>query len=110
MKHIRLISYVIFGAVMLHAAMQAAAQQPADPGQPSPAVTDPLARELLRCKALNEKAEADARCRAAYEENRKRFFAPDKPYEATPVDMFPKGHNEPWTIERRKSEAPSSEK
>ena len=36
--------------------------------------TDPLVREIKRCEALGMAAEQDARCEAAWAENRRRFF------------------------------------
>ena len=36
--------------------------------------TDPLTREITRCEALGMAAEQDARCDAAWAENRQRFF------------------------------------
>jgi conjugative transfer region protein TrbK len=36
--------------------------------------TDPLAHEISRCEALGMLAEQDARCQAAWAENRQRFF------------------------------------
>ena len=39
------------------------------------ALSDSLTRELARCLRLGMAAEDDARCRAAWSENRRRFFA-----------------------------------
>ena len=39
---------------------------------------DPLATALTRCQALGAVAEGDAACRAAWAENRRRFFG-DQP-------------------------------
>ena len=36
--------------------------------------TDPLMQEITRCEALGMAAEQDARCEAAWAENRQRFF------------------------------------
>ena len=36
---------------------------------------DPLARELVRCQGLGMAAEDDVGCKAAWAENRRRFFA-----------------------------------
>ena len=42
--------------------------------------TDPLQAELLRCNGLGEAALNDPACRAAWAENRRRFFgAPKEP-------------------------------
>ena len=37
--------------------------------------TDPLANELARCRAIGMAAVEDAACKAAWAENRRRFFA-----------------------------------
>ena len=37
--------------------------------------TDPLAAELARCRAIGMAALGDAACKAAWAENRRRFFA-----------------------------------
>ena len=37
--------------------------------------SDALARELTRCQAIGMAAEDDAACKAAWAENRRRFFA-----------------------------------
>ena len=36
--------------------------------------TDPLTQEITRCEALGMAAEQDAKCGAAWAENRQRFF------------------------------------
>lgn len=38
---------------------------------------DPLAHELLRCRALSTKAADDTTCEAAWAESRRRFFEMD---------------------------------
>ena len=51
-----------------------------DQAVPRPARTvvlplaDPLVREIKRCEALGMAAEQDAKCEAAWAENRRRFF------------------------------------
>ena len=51
----------------------------------SPSVSsDPLARELARCQGIGMAAEDDAGCKAAWAENRRRFFA-SPPADANPV-------------------------
>jgi len=40
----------------------------------APATTDPLARELERCRDIGVAAENDPACKAAWAENRQRFF------------------------------------
>jgi conjugative transfer region protein TrbK len=42
---------------------------------PAPSLSsDPLARELARCRAIGLAAADDADCKAAWAENRRRFF------------------------------------
>lgn len=65
-----------------------------DPGPPSaryavadssdtqpPATADPLRAELMRCRTLPADAD-DARCRAAWEANRRRFMGESRSYVA----------------------------
>ena len=40
----------------------------------APAATDPLARELARCREIGIAADTDPACKAAWAENRQRFF------------------------------------
>lgn len=40
----------------------------------APVALDPLRAELLRCNGIGQAALADAGCRAAWAENRRRFF------------------------------------
>ena len=69
------------------------AQQSRDQSAATGPVTDPLAKELERCKALNEKAASDERCEAAYKQSRKQFLVPPQDYQPSKVDMFPKTHH-----------------
>lgn len=41
---------------------------------PAPAATDRLARELARCREIGMAADNDPVCKAAWAENRQRFF------------------------------------
>jgi conjugative transfer region protein TrbK len=75
----------------------------------APAATDPLTKELQRCKGLNEKAGSDPACEAAYKEERRRFFSHDNTYQPAPVDMFPKEHGQTRTSDAP-SKAPSTDK
>ncbi len=60
-------------AVALHRRYDEA---PAGAPPPVPSITsDALARELARCQAIGMAAEEDAACKAAWAENRRRFFA-----------------------------------
>jgi len=47
---------------------------PRPPRTVVPPLADPLVREIKRCEALGMAAEQDARCEAAWAENRRRFF------------------------------------
>jgi conjugative transfer region protein TrbK len=40
----------------------------------APAATDPLSRELARCREIGMAADSDPACKAAWAENRKHFF------------------------------------
>jgi len=51
--------------------------------------SDPLATELLRCKAPGTDAANDAACKDAWAKSRERFFTPGQPYQHRPVDSFP---------------------
>ena len=55
------------------------------PMPPALAPSDPLARELVRCQGLGMAAEDDVGCKAAWAENRRRFFAAP-PADAGSVD------------------------
>jgi conjugative transfer region protein TrbK len=40
----------------------------------APAATDPLTREFARCREIGMAADSDPACKAAWAENRQRFF------------------------------------
>jgi conjugative transfer region protein TrbK len=40
----------------------------------APAASDPLSRELARCREIGVAADSDPACKAAWAENRRRFF------------------------------------
>ena len=44
------------------------------PGVPAVVLTDPLAQELARCRAIGRAGRDDATCEAAWAEDRRRFF------------------------------------
>jgi conjugative transfer region protein TrbK len=47
---------------------------------PAPSLSaDPLARELARCRAIGLAAADDFKCKAAWAENRRRFFGSPAP-------------------------------
>jgi conjugative transfer region protein TrbK len=50
---------------------------------------DLLANELSRCKALGAEAAHDAACKAAWAQNRARFFAPSAPHQDRVIQLFP---------------------
>ena len=55
--------------------------------QRRPAITrqaDPLQTELLRCNGMGQAALDDPACRAAWAENRRRFFSPGERRSPTP--------------------------
>jgi conjugative transfer region protein TrbK len=63
-------------------------KSPAGAPPPVPSIpSDALARELTRCQAIGMAAEEDAACKAAWAENRRRFFAspPTEPASSTPT-------------------------
>jgi conjugative transfer region protein TrbK len=62
---------VVVIAVHLRRSDDAERALPPAPSTPS----DPLARELVRCQGLGMAAEDDVGCKAAWAENRRRFFA-----------------------------------
>jgi len=82
MKSARRLAILLVVLAALSAA-QVAAQQSATP------VPDPLARELERCKQLNERAASDDRCTAAYKESLQRFLAPPPDYQPAPSRINP---------------------
>jgi conjugative transfer region protein TrbK len=58
------------------------------PLPPPPSLSaDPLARALARCRAIGLAAEDDADCKAAWAENRRRFFGPSVPDAAATPKM-----------------------
>jgi conjugative transfer region protein TrbK len=99
MKGARLLACLFLVVMGLNAA-RVVAQQSNNERQPS-AATDPLSKELQRCKQLNESASSDPACEAAYKEVRRRFFSHSDTYQPAPVDMFPKEHNQPWTTDKQ---------
>jgi conjugative transfer region protein TrbK len=72
---------VVVIAVHLRRSDDAERAPPPAPSTPG----DPLARELVRCQGLGMAAEDDAGCKAAWAENRRRFFAVP-PADASSVD------------------------
>jgi conjugative transfer region protein TrbK len=68
-------------------------------------VTDPLAKELERCKALHAQAANDPACRAASKEATRQFFQPPADYQPGKVDMFPKSQSQPWTTDPKPASA-----
>ena len=90
MNPARISAFVILG-IAAAAAAHVVVQQPSEAvAQTSP--SDPLAKELDRCRLLDEKAENDRGCQAAYAKNRRQFFTPPAPYAAGKVELFPNNH------------------
>src|SRR6266852_3531244 len=88
MKAARLVACLFLGVAALNSA-RGIAQQANDTSAGPPPITDPLAKELVRCKALHEQAETDARCQAAYKESRRRFLQPPSDYQPPPAHIDP---------------------
>jgi conjugative transfer region protein TrbK len=88
MKAARLLACLFLVMMALNAA-HGVAQQSNNASAGPPPVTDPLAKELERCKALHEQAASDARCAAAYKESRQRFFQPPSSYQPQPAHLDP---------------------
>jgi conjugative transfer region protein TrbK len=88
MRILRAAALILFSVTAIHAA-RLAAQQANDTSAGPPPITDPLAKELERCKQLNERAASDERCEAAYKESRKQFFQPPADYHPAPAHIDP---------------------
>lgn len=88
MKAARLVACLFLGFAALNSA-RVIAQQTNGAATPPIAVTDPLAKELERCKALHEQAANDAKCQAASKEATRRFFQPPSDYQPGKVDIYP---------------------
>src|ERR1700730_13653569 len=88
MKAARLVGYLFLGVAALSSA-RVIAQQTNGAGTSPTAVMDPLAKELQRCKSLQEQAATDARCQAAYKESRTRFLTPPSDYQPRNTDIYP---------------------
>src|SRR5579863_4514076 len=88
MNAARTVACIILGVAALNAA-HVIAQQTNGAATPPAAVTDPLAKELERCKALHEQAASDPKCQAAYKESRARFLTPPSDYQPGKVDIYP---------------------
>lgn len=106
MKAARFLSCLFFAAVGLDA-VQSAAQQSTDPSAGLPPVTDPLAKELQRCQALQDQGASDPKCQAASDEATRQFFQPPADYRPSKVEMFPKTQNQPWTTGMKPNPGPT---
>jgi conjugative transfer region protein TrbK len=62
---------VVATAICIHDEEKPTREPPPVPS----AISDPLTRELARCQAIGMAAEDDTDCKAAWAENRRRFFA-----------------------------------
>lgn len=88
MKAARYLACLFLVMIAVNSARVVAQQSNSTSSGPPP-VTDLLAKELERCKALNEEAASDARCEAAYKESRQRFFQPPSSYQPPPARIDP---------------------
>jgi conjugative transfer region protein TrbK len=73
----RALGFVVVAAIVVVIAVHFRRNDDAEHAPlPAPsAPSDPLARELVRCQGIGMAAEDDAGCKAAWAENRRRFFA-----------------------------------
>jgi len=73
---LKLIAFAMGGLVLLMAAIELkTALTLEEPASVKRRIDDPLRRELARCRTLTpEQFETDTTCRAAWAENRRRFF------------------------------------
>lgn len=73
---LRLIAYGLGALAVLAAVFEFRDASTPEPATPA-AMEDPLSEELARCRTLTpDEAETDSGCKAAWAENRRRFFAP----------------------------------
>jgi len=81
-KHLAQIGAIVFAAVAITTAlMESGPRVRPDLGSPLDPVhvmvgPDPLARDIARCQLIGEAGAHDARCLAAWAENRRRFLTP----------------------------------
>jgi len=108
MKLARLLACLVLAVAAINSA-HVVAQQSNDTSAGTAAVTDQLAKELERCKALNDQAASDARCEAAYRESRQRFLQPPADYQPGTVDMFPQTGSQSWTTDPKPSSSPTGQ-
>ncbi len=101
MNPARILAIAILCIAAIGAARGVAQQPTGDVRQASS--TDSLSKELERCRQLNEKAEDDQGCQAAYAENRRRFFTPPAPYMPGKVELFP--NQQPLTTDKKSAPA-----
>lgn len=97
----------LFLMVMGLDAARVVAQQSNDTSSGPPPVTDPVAKELERCKTLGEQAANDPKCQAASKEARRQFFQPPSDYQPGKVEMFPKTQGQPWTTDTKSNPSPT---
>jgi conjugative transfer region protein TrbK len=99
----------LFLAIMATGSASVVAQQTGAQSTGAGPVTDPLAKELERCKALHEQAANDPGCQAASKQTTRQFFQPPADYQPGKVDMFPKTQSQPWTTDTKTSSPSSGE-
>jgi conjugative transfer region protein TrbK len=97
----------LFLVLMALNSVRVVAQQSNNTSAGSPPTTDPLAKELERCKALHEQATNDPKCQAASKEATRRFFQPPSDYQPGKVEMFPKTQNQPWETDTKPNPPPT---
>jgi conjugative transfer region protein TrbK len=107
MRAARLLACLFLVMMAVDAARVAAQQSNATLSGPAP-VSDPLAKELERCKALHEQAANDPKCQAASKEATRQFFQPPSGYQAGKVEMFPKTQSQPWTTGTKPNLSPTN--
>jgi conjugative transfer region protein TrbK len=84
----RAIWFALIALAIVAVALHRRYDEPARAPLPAPSLaSDALARELARCQAIGMAAEDDAACKAAWTENRRRFFAspPTEPASSKPT-------------------------
>lgn len=107
MKLARSMACLALGLAAFKAASVVAQQPSPQPSSPPAVTTDALAKELERCRLLNEKATGDAGCEAAWRENQRLFFRPPAPYQPQKVEVF---HDTPPSTSSTKPTSPAADK
>ena len=87
----RIAAIVLLAGTIVACAVEVARLGRASDPQPSSMreISDPMAVELARCKALGPEAANDQACKSAWRKSRERFLAPGTPYQDRAIDLFP---------------------